>query len=55
MEVFSLATWRAALSAICGEEKGLKELETSTIYERPVNDIVLLESVGMLVVTFCMS
>ena len=27
MEIFSLATWRAALSAICGEGKGLKELD----------------------------
>ena len=31
MEIFSLATWRPALSAICGEGKGLKELDTSII------------------------
>ena len=28
MEIFSPATWRPALSAICGEGKGLKELDT---------------------------
>ena len=29
MEIFSLATWRPALSAICGEGKGLEELDAS--------------------------
>ena len=31
MEIFSPATWRPALSAICGEGKGLKELHISII------------------------
>ena len=31
MEIFSPATWRQALSAICGEGKGLKELDISII------------------------
>ena len=31
VEIFSPATWRPALSAICGEGKGLKELEISII------------------------
>ena len=31
METFSLATWRPALSAICGEGKGLRELDISII------------------------
>ena len=31
MEIFSPATWRPALSAICGEGKGLKELDISII------------------------
>ena len=31
MEFFSLATWGPALSAICGNGKGLKELDTSII------------------------
>ena len=31
MEIFSPAIWRPALSAICGEGKGLKELDTSII------------------------
>ena len=31
MEIFSLATWRPALSAICGEGKGLEELDASII------------------------
>ena len=31
MEIFSLTTWRPALSAICGEGKGLKELDISVI------------------------
>ena len=31
MEIFSLATWRPALSAICGERKGLKELDILNI------------------------
>ena len=29
MEIFSLATWRSALRAICGEGKGLEELDAS--------------------------
>ena len=31
MEIFSPATWRPALSAICGEGKGIKELDISII------------------------
>ena len=31
MEIFSPATWRPALSAICGEGKGLKEVDMSII------------------------
>ena len=31
MEIFSPATWRPALCAICGEGKGLKELDISII------------------------
>ena len=31
MEMFSLATWRPALSAICSEGKGLEKLDASII------------------------
>ena len=31
MEIFSPSTWRPALSRICGEGKGLKELDISII------------------------
>ena len=31
MEIFSLTTWRPVLSAICGDGKGLKELDTFII------------------------
>ena len=31
MEIFSPANWRPALSAICGEGKGLKEHDISII------------------------
>ena len=41
MQIFSPATWRPALSAICGEGKGLKEHDISIIVPRLMRYVLI--------------